>query len=218
MIKIASVWPVAACAVLATACERNRANEAFEEAREETREPQTVAEPPPAGKMAPGKDPAAANAPKAEGEKEAEADLRAAEGEEIEGEVEFYATGAGVRIVAEIEDAKPGKHGIHVHQKGDCSDIKGKSMGDHFAPDSKDHALPSEGMARHLGDLGNIEVDADGKGRLEVTIEKANLKPNDAMSFLGKALVIHMGEDSGKAMQPSGGSGVPIACGVIEKS
>lgn len=143
--------------------------------------------------------------------------LKAADGQEIEGEAELESTDDGVRIVATVEDAKPGKHGIHVHEKGDCSNIAGKSMGDHFAPSGQQHALPAQSQQRHLGDLGNIEIADDGTGRLEITVPKANLNEGDAMSFLGKALVVHMGEDSGQSKQPAGDSGDPIACGVIEK-
>jgi Cu-Zn family superoxide dismutase len=170
----------------------------------------------PPGANRPGHEQAIADA-KPE-EVRAEAELKAADGQELEGEVKLYDNGKGVRLVAEIEDAKPGKHGFHIHEKGDCSDIQGKSMGGHFAPDKHQHALPGEADKRHLGDLGNVEIGEDGKGRMETTIEKANLKGKGAMSFLGKAVVVHMGEDSGKSKQPSGASGDPIACGVIEKT
>lgn len=145
---------------------------------------------------------------------EAEAELKAAEGNKLDGEAKFTATESGVRIVVEVEDAPSGSKGIHIHEKGDCSDIAGKSMGDHFAPDGHDHALPNQGM-RHLGDLGNIEVGENGKGRLEITVEGANLKKGDQKSFLGKSLVIHETTDKGSAEQPSGASGKPMACGVI---
>jgi Cu-Zn family superoxide dismutase len=110
--------------------------------------------------------------------------------------------------------------GVHIHEKGDCSDIAGKSMGSHFAPEGDKHALPSEEAedVRHLGDLGNLEVGQDGKGRLEATIAGATLKSGDRMSFLGKALVVHSGQDSGKARQPAGASGTPMGCGVIEST
>lgn len=151
-------------------------------------------------------------------EADAEAKLKAVDGDDTEVEAKFYAVAGGVRVVAEVDDAKPGKHGFHVHEKGDCSDLKGKSMGAHFSPDKHDHALPNEGGAKHLGDLGNVIVDDKGDGRFEITVPGATLEPNGAKSFLGKALVFHQSEDTGKKAQPSGGSGDPIACGVIEKT
>lgn len=158
------------------------------------------------------------NAKPRPGVRTAEAELKAAEGVEIEGEIEFAETGKGVHIVATVEGAPPGQLGIHIHERGDCSNIKGKSMGGHFAPEGHPHALPSEAGERHLGDLGNIEVGEGGEGRLEISLGKANLNPGDKMSLLGKAIVIHESEDQGTEHQPSGSSGTPIACGVIDRS
>lgn len=126
----------------------------------------------------------------------------------------FEETADGVTVVLNVDHAKPGKQAVHVHELGDCSDIAGKSMGEHFAPDHKQHGLPAEDE-HHLGDLGNIDIGEDGKGTLEITAPRASLKPNDSHSFLGKALVVHQSDDKGT--QPSGNSGTPVACGVIKE-
>ena len=68
---------------------------------------------------------------------QSEGRLQSAPGVVVEGEAEFTPTQNGVRATVQIENATPGMHGIHVHEKGDCSDIPGKSMGSHFAPDAK---------------------------------------------------------------------------------
>jgi Cu-Zn family superoxide dismutase len=65
--------------------------------------------------------------------------------------------------------------------------------------------------------LENIQVERDGTGKKEITVSRANLKDGDPMSLLGKAVVIHESHDKGASQQPSGGSGKPIACGVIGK-
>ncbi|MFW5741485.1 MAG: superoxide dismutase family protein [Myxococcota bacterium] len=148
---------------------------------------------------------------------QARAQLRAAAGADIVGDVEFYDTDEGVRVVANVTDADPGQHGFHVHEKGDCSDMRAGSMGGHFAPEGKPHALPDETKQRHLGDLGNLRIKKGGTGHLEITIEGANLKEHDAKSFLGRAIVVHKKKDAGKSEQPSGASGDPIACGVINE-
>lgn len=149
----------------------------------------------------------------------ASADIQAAEGTDIDGEAKFTTSnGQGVKIVVNVEKAPVGEKGIHIHEKGDCSDIRGKSMGSHFAPQGDKHGLPTDPQDQiHLGDLGNIEVKSDGTGKKEITLAQANLKEGDPMSLLGKALVIHEAKDQGASAQPSGGSGSPIACGVIEK-
>lgn len=150
---------------------------------------------------------------------EAQAKLIDSTGREI-GKAKLSQEEDGVKVVVELDQAPPGHKGVHVHEKGDCSNLAAKSMGDHFAPETKLHALPTEQREadRHLGDLGNIEVEDDGTGKLEIKVKRANIKPNDALSYLGRALVVHTGADSGSAKQPSGDSGQPFACGVIEST
>lgn len=167
---------------------------------------------------------AAANAPE---ETEAEptlsvpmtarAELTAAGGAKIDGQAKFFQQPDGVLVVLEVEDAPPGKKGVHVHTRGDCSDPKNQSMGPHFAPKLEQHALPTEGEERHLGDLGNITVADDGKGRLEIKVPNATLGADDSTSFLGRALIVHSGEDTGSEAQPAGNSGDPMACGIIHE-
>jgi superoxide dismutase, Cu-Zn family len=157
------------------------------------------------------------NETRSAGNETAHVTLKNAQGDEV-GKATLRETEDGVKVMVEIENAPPGSKGIHVHEKGDCSNISGKSMGDHFAPDVKVHALPSEesDRERHLGDLGNVDVNSTGTGELEITVKRANLEPNDALSYLGRALVVHSGNDQGEVKQPAGDSGAPMACGVIE--
>jgi len=147
----------------------------------------------------------------------AQAELTAADGKPIDGHAKFFQQPDGVLVVLEVQDAPPGKKGVHVHTRGDCSDMKNQSMGPHFAPKLEQHALPSEGSDRHLGDLGNITVADDGKGRLEIKVPNATLGADDSTSFLGRALIVHSGEDKGSGDQPAGNSGTPMACGVIHE-
>lgn len=147
----------------------------------------------------------------------ARAHLTALAGASIAGHAKFFQQPEGVLVVLEVKDAPPGKKGVHVHTHGDCSDPKKESMGPHFAPKLEQHALPSEGSYRHLGDLGNIDVAADGKGRLEIKVPNATLGADDSTTFLGRSLVVHSGEDTGSPAQPAGNSGAPLACGVIRE-
>lgn len=148
----------------------------------------------------------------------AKVEIQAAPGNNIGGEARFTEKDDGVEIVVDVTGAPVGEKGIHIHENGDCSDIPAKSMGGHFSPDGKKHGLPSPLKSDiHLGDLGNIDVKDDGTGKKEITVKKANLREGDPMSLLGKALVIHQDEDKGASHQPSGDSGDPIACGVIQK-
>ena len=152
--------------------------------------------------------PAIADAPKAK------ADFESAPGIVVKGEAEFTPTQNGVLAKVTIENAPPGVHGIHVHQKGDCSDIPGKSMGEHFAPAGDPHGLPGQ-PAHHMGDMGNVAVNDQGKGELEIELKDTKLDEGPTL-LLGKSLVLHEKEDIGTQKQPSGDSGTPIACAIIQ--
>jgi Cu-Zn family superoxide dismutase len=146
--------------------------------------------------------------------REVELDFKTAKGARIDPDGKIIDTGRGVRILLMIEDGRPGRRGVHIHEKADCSNIVGKSMGEHFNPLGQKHGLPGQSQ-RHLGDLGNIDIAKDGKGRLNIVVPEANLKKDDEMSFLGRALVIHSAEDT--AQGESGGSGTPMACAEIKE-
>jgi superoxide dismutase, Cu-Zn family len=145
--------------------------------------------------------------------REAKAEFKSVPTMKLEGDAELEEVASGVRIVIEVDNAPAGQKGIHIHQTDNCSDIANKSMGEHFAPDIAEHGLPGH-PKHHLGDLGNITIDKDGSGKLEITVANANLEPNHRLSFIGKSIVIHEATDKGTG--PSGGSGKPIACAPIK--
>jgi Cu-Zn family superoxide dismutase len=145
-------------------------------------------------------------------ERAAEGSFVTAPGVTLEGEAELKEVPGGVQVQVALEDAPEGRKGVHIQQKGDCSDVPGKSMGEHFTVLDPEHGLPTDSH-HHLGDLGNIDVTSQGEGRLVILVPGANLSPADGRSFAGKAVVIHESEDVGTG--PSGDSGKPIACAVI---
>jgi Cu-Zn family superoxide dismutase len=128
----------------------------------------------------------------------------------VTGTVTFTKVGDEVQVVANILNLTPGKHGFHIHEKGDCSAPDASSAGAHFNPTTKHHGGP-ETADHHTGDLGNIEADASGKARLDW---KGKLSLSGADSIIGKSVVVHEKEDDLKT-DPSGNSGARIACGVI---
>jgi Cu-Zn family superoxide dismutase len=147
--------------------------------------------------------------------REAEGHVAGVQGfESVAGKVELEEAPSGVRVSLKLENAPPGAKGVHIHEKGDCSNPLAESMGKHFAPHSEPHGLPGAN-ARHPGDLGNIVVRDDGKGELEITTRTGNLKPGDPLSFTNRAIIVHQSEDKGT--QPSGDSGKPLACAVIQR-
>ena len=133
-------------------------------------------------------------------------------GMDAAGSVSFTQTEKGVTIVASLTGLPPGKHGIHLHEKGLCELPDFASAGEHFNPTNQPHACPPV-TSRHAGDLGNIEIGADGTGRLEITTDLLTLG-GGASSAIGKALILHdMPDDC--MTQPSGGAGVRLGCAIV---
>lgn len=133
----------------------------------------------------------------------------------VAGTANFTAVEGGVLVEVEINGATPGTHGIHLHETGDCSAPDAASAGGHFNPDKMNHGGPAA-PPHHGGDLGNIEVGADGTGKLTLTLQGLTISPGD-YSVVGRAIVVHADADD-LATQPSGNSGKRQGCGVINFS
>lgn len=144
--------------------------------------------------------------------KPVEATIEARSKSKLAGTATFTPVEGGVKVLVNVTGAKPGKLATHIHEKGDCSAPDAKSAGEHFNPEKKPHGMP-DSAAHHIGDLGNMEVKADGTGTLEITAKGASLKEGDPNSFLGRALIVHEKVDDGG--QPSGNAGGRIGCAVI---
>ncbi len=134
------------------------------------------------------------------------------------GRVMFTRAGDQVRVVADLTGVTPpGNHGFHLHENGKCErDTTGggkdfASAGGHFNPAGAAHACP-DAAAHHAGDLGNIVINADGTGHLDVTTSALSL--SGPSSVVGRSVILHAGADD-CTTQPTGNSGGRLACGVI---
>lgn len=110
----------------------------------------------------------------------------------------------------------PGKHGFHIHEKGDLTDGCA-STGGHYNPDKVSHGAPND-QVRHVGDLGNIVADENGIAKTSYSDTVVSLY--GARSVIGRAIVIHAEvDDLGKTNHPdslkTGNAGGRVACGVI---
>lgn len=110
----------------------------------------------------------------------------------------------------------PGKHGFHIHEKGDLTDGCA-STGGHYNPDKVSHGAPND-QVRHVGDLGNIVADENGIAKTSYSDTVVSLY--GARSVIGRAIVIHAeADDLGKTNHPdslkTGNAGGRVACGVI---
>jgi len=139
--------------------------------------------------------------------------LSPTQGNEARGNIYFSRVKDGVRIDGEVTGLKPGPHGFHIHEKGDCSAPDAMSAGAHFNPAGNPHAGPRD-KSRHNGDFGNIDIGQDGKGRLELVDDLLTVKPGPT-SIVGKSVIFHEQTDDLKT-QPAGNSGARLGCGVIQ--
>ena len=143
------------------------------------------------------------------------AELHPTAGNKVSGTVTFTEVADGVQVQADITGLTPGKHGFHVHEFGDCSASDAASAGAHFNPTNQPHAGP-DAQARHVGDMGNIEADASGAGKVNYLDHNISLA-NDQRSVVGRSVVVHAKADDLKT-QPAGDSGARVACGVISRA
>jgi superoxide dismutase, Cu-Zn family len=132
-------------------------------------------------------------------------------GNNVSGTATFTSTEKGVKVVVDVQGLTKGKHGIHIHEYGDCSAPDGSSAGGHFNPAGMVHAGPMD-MTRHMGDMGNLEADGSGKAHLEYFDQMISFKGEN--SIIGKSVILHKSEDDLKS-QPAGNAGPRVACGVI---
>lgn len=146
-----------------------------------------------------------------ENKKGAKAVLTPTKESNVRGVVTFIPVKEGIRIIADVEGLSPGKHGFHIHEKGDCSAPDAKSAGSHFNPTHAKHGSPDD-PERHLGDLGNIEADSRGHAHYDRVDHVIALSGEN--SIIGKSVIVHSDADDYKT-QPTGNAGSREACGVI---
>lgn len=103
----------------------------------------------------------------------------------------------GVRVSIEVEGARPGTHGLRIHDDAECSS----------AVDLSDDA-PATTSASELGEL---VVASDGRGTTEFTVTDASLN-DGAHPLAGRALVLHAKADTAMT---DGDEGPRVACAPI---
>lgn len=129
----------------------------------------------------------------------------------VHGLVTFEKVTGGIKVTAEVTGLPPGKHGFHIHEFGDCSALDYKSAGSHLMAEGEMHAGP-DNPNRHVGDMGNLMADSAGNAHL--TLVDAKLSFTGPQGVIGKAIIVHEGEDD-LTTQPTGNAGGRAACGTI---
>lgn len=143
--------------------------------------------------------------------------LKAADGKVV-GEASLSEGPRGMLIRVSVQGLSPGWHGLHFHEKADCTAPDFKSAGSHVHDmGAAVHGLLNPG-GNEAGDLPNLYVAADGTGQAEFFTPFVSLKGAGGRPALldadGSALVVHAAADD-YASQPIGGAGARVACGVI---
>ena len=137
------------------------------------------------------------------------ATLEPKSGSKVTGTARVTPSASGVDVLVTVQDAAPGEHGVHIHEKGDCSDPAANSAGPHFNPNSGAHHGGPNTPVRHGGDLGNINVNSSGGGLLVVTVSDLSVD-----NVVERSVVVHEKQDDLQS-DPAGNSGARIACGVL---
>lgn len=134
----------------------------------------------------------------------------------LSGQVRFTETKSGLQIAATVENAPPGYHGIHIHEKGSCAEA-GNAAGGHYNPAGVKHGkLLTDGFENaHAGDLGNILILQNGTGTLTQTIPGLSLTEGQ-YAIADRAVILHANRDD--FGQPTGNAGGRIGCGTVSFS
>jgi Cu-Zn family superoxide dismutase len=126
----------------------------------------------------------------------------------------------GVLMRLEVKGLTPGWHGLHFHEKADCSATDFTSAGAHVhGPAPVVHGLLNF-TGNDNGDLPNLYVQPDGTAMVELYSQLVVLRPGTSTTVPalldadGSAIVIHANPDD-HMTQPIGGAGARVACGAI---
>lgn len=131
----------------------------------------------------------------------------------INGTVTFKEVKNGILLTAKINGLPQSTNkccsrffGFHIHEGTACSG----NLTDEFA-NAKSHLNPTNcPHPFHIGDLPPL-IENNGYAYMRVLINKFKIK-----DIIGKVIIIHDSPDD-FTTQPSGNSGIKIACGIINR-
>jgi len=135
----------------------------------------------------------------------------------VSGNIIFEKVKKGVRVNYDIKGLKNGKHGFHIHEKGDFKNDCLKA-GPHFNPSHHKHS-GRKSKKRHVGDLGNL-ITKNGKTKGSFIDKKISLKGKN--NIMGRSVVVHdLKDDLGKGGDDeslkTGNAGARLNCAKIIK-
>jgi superoxide dismutase, Cu-Zn family len=122
-------------------------------------------------------------------------------GSQITGTATFNEANGATEVVISAKALSPGKHGVAIHEHGDCTGSNAAATGNRFQP----------GGDQAGGLVGEMEVGADGMGSLKTSSSKLTVAPGDR-SVIGKSIVISADPANPGSLTTFG----IVSCGVIE--
>jgi Cu-Zn family superoxide dismutase len=142
------------------------------------------------------------------------ATVRDASGREL-GTVTLTDAAGGIMVAGTLSGLPPGEHGMHLHMVGRCDPPAFESAGEHWNPTGSQHGTENP-QGPHFGDLPNVTAGTDSTATVQGMTPGGTLRgtTNMLLDADGAALIIH-GSSDDRRTNPSGGSGAPVACGVI---
>jgi len=143
--------------------------------------------------------------------KEISYDITGRSGTPTAGTVTFLQKDGEVTMTVKASGLTPGLHAIHLHEKADCSAPDFTSTGGHWNPAGSDHGRWGEEHF-HMGDIGNMNADADGNATLIFITDKWCVGCKDeSKNIIGKGVIIHDTLDDFHT-QPTGNAGGRVGC------
>ncbi len=133
----------------------------------------------------------------------------------VDGTASFDADSGKVKLTLNLTIPKMANKtvAVHIHEHPDCGD-NGMATHGHWNPTGAQHGKWG-GASFHLGDIGNVKLDGEGKGTLEMSTDLWTLGSDTASSVLNHAIIVHNGVDD-YTTQPTGNAGGRIGCGIIK--
>lgn len=133
----------------------------------------------------------------------------------VQGKATFDEVNGKVKMVLNLDIPKMANRSVavHLHEHGDCGDM-GKGAHGHWNPTKQQHGKWGS-LNFHLGDIGNVLIDANGKGMLEMETNLWTIGGDSTSNIVGRAVIVHSGMDDFTS-QPAGNAGSRIGCGVIQ--
>lgn len=134
----------------------------------------------------------------------------------LSGTAEFMQENGKVKMILNITCLTMANKSVavHLHEMGDCGDM-GKMAHGHWNPTNQQHGKWGSGSF-HSGDIGNVSLDAAGKGTLVMETDLWSMGGAEKTNILNRSVIVHSGVDD-FTTQPTGNAGSRIGCGVIVK-